>query len=98
MTSTSSSIRTGFAKVFSQSGNITLMGRVDAGISTVYAGDRLISRGGAILLYNLKGFSPKLTNTFLLGEIRISAATSTTADRAQPGHARLLLRYSARAF
>lgn len=78
MTSATSSIRTGFAKVFSQSGNLTLLGRMDAGVSTVSPVIGNFS-GGAILLYNLKGISPRFTNTFLLGEIRISAATSTTA-------------------
>jgi hypothetical protein len=78
MTSTTSSIRTGLAKIFSQSGNVTLLGRVDAGISTVTPTIGNFS-GGAILLYNMKGFSPKLNNLFLVGELRISAATSTTA-------------------
>jgi hypothetical protein len=77
MTSATSSIRTGIAKIFSQSGNVTLLGRVDAGISTVSPTVGNFS-GGAILLYNMKGFSPKLNNIYLLGEIRISAATSTT--------------------
>ena len=77
MTSSTSSIRTGLAKIFSQSGNLTLMGRIDAGISTATPVIGNFS-GGAILLYNMKGFSPKLTNLFLLGEVRISAATSTT--------------------
>jgi hypothetical protein len=78
MTSSTSSIRTGIAKIFSQSGNLTLMGRMDAGLSTVAPVIGSFS-GGAILLYNMKGFSAKLNNVFLLGEIRISAATSTTA-------------------
>jgi hypothetical protein len=78
MTSTTSTIRTGFAKVFSQSGNFTLMGRVDAGVSTITPVIGSFS-GGAILLYNMKGFSPKLANLFLLGELRISGVTATTA-------------------
>jgi hypothetical protein len=78
MTSSTSSIRTGLAKIFSQSGNVTLLGRIDAGISTVTPTIGNFS-GGAILLYNMKGFSAKLTNIYLLGEIRISAATATTA-------------------
>jgi hypothetical protein len=78
MTSTTSTIRTGFAKVFSQSGNFTLMGRIDAGVSTVTPVIGSFS-GGALLLYNMKGFSPKLANLFLLGEVRISGVTSTTA-------------------
>ena len=77
MTSATSSIRSGFAKVFSQSGNFTLLGRMDAGISTATPVIGNFS-GGAILLYNLKGVSPRFANVFLLGEIRISAATSTT--------------------
>jgi len=78
MTSTTSSIRTGVAKIFSQSGNLTLMGRMDAGLSTV---SPIIGNfsGGGIILYNMKGISSKLTNIYLLGELRISAATSTTA-------------------
>jgi hypothetical protein len=79
MTSTTSSIRTGIGKIFSQSGNLTLLGRMDAGLSTVTPVIGNFS-GGAILLYNMKGFSPKLANTFLLGEVRISAATSTTTS------------------
>ena len=78
MLSTTSTIRTGFAKIFSQSGNFTLMGRVDAGVSTVAPVIGSFS-GGAILLYNLKGFNAKLANVYLLGEVRISGATSTTA-------------------
>jgi hypothetical protein len=77
MTSATASIRTGLAKIFSQSGNVTLLGRIDAGISTVTPAIGNFS-GGAILLYNMKGFSPKLANVFLLGEMRVSAATSTT--------------------
>jgi hypothetical protein len=77
LTSATSSIRTGLAKIFSQSGNFTLLGRMDAGISTVTPTIGNFS-GGAILLYNMKGFSTKLNNIYLLGEIRISAATSTT--------------------
>ena len=78
MTSTTSTIRTGFAKVFSQSGNFTLLGRIDAGVSTVTPVIGSFS-GGALLLYNMKGFSPKLANLFLLGEVRISGVTATTA-------------------
>jgi len=78
LTSTTSSIRTGLAKIFSQSGNVTLLGRVDAGISTITPTIGNFS-GGAILLYNMKGFSPKLNNLFLVSELRISGATSTTA-------------------
>jgi hypothetical protein len=77
MTSQTSSIRTGFARIFSQSGNLTLMGRVDAGISTVTPVIGNFS-GGAILLYNMKGFNAKLNNIFLVGEVRITGATSTT--------------------
>jgi len=79
LTSTNSSIRTGLAKIFSQSGNLTLLGRMDAGISTITPVIGNFS-GGALLLYNMKGLSPRLSNVFLLGEIRISAATSTTAS------------------
>jgi hypothetical protein len=77
MTSATSTIRTGIAKIFGQTGNLTLLGRMDAGISTVAPVIGNFS-GGALLLYNLKGFSPKFANVFLLGEVRISAATSTT--------------------
>jgi hypothetical protein len=79
MTSATSSIRSGVAKVFSQTGNLTLMGRMDAGVSTVSPVIGNFS-GGAILLYNMKGFSTKFSNLFLLGEVRISAATSTTVN------------------
>lgn len=79
MTSATSSIRTGVAKIFSQSGNLTLMGRMDAGVSTVSPVIGNFS-GGAIVLYNMKGFSPRFSNVFLLGEVRISAATATTAS------------------
>jgi len=78
MTSTTSTIRTGFAKVFGQSGNFSLLGRVDAGISNVAPVIGSFS-GGALLLYNMKGISAKLANLFLLGEVRISGVTSTTA-------------------
>jgi hypothetical protein len=74
MTSATSSIRTGFAKVFSQSGNFTLLGRVDAGISTVTPVIGSFS-GGGILMYRL----PKLQNTFAFGEVRIEGASTTTA-------------------
>ena len=77
MTSASSSIRTGIAKIFSQSGNVTLMGRMDAGVSTISPVIGNFS-GGAILLYNMKGFSKRFDGVFLLGEIRITGATSTT--------------------
>jgi hypothetical protein len=78
MTSASSTIRTGLAKIFSQSGNVTLMGRLDAGVSTI---SPIIGNfsGGAILLYNMRGFSKKLSGIFLLGEIRITGATASTA-------------------
>jgi hypothetical protein len=78
MTAATSTIRTGFAKVFSQSGNFTLLGRVDAGVSTVAPVIGSFS-GGALVLYNMKGFNPKLANLFLLAEVRISGVTSTTA-------------------
>jgi hypothetical protein len=77
MTSTSNTIRTGFAKVFSQSGNFILLGRVDAGVSTVTPVIGSFS-GGALLLYNLKGISPRLADLFVLGEVRISGVTATT--------------------
>jgi hypothetical protein len=79
MTALTSTVRTGFAKIFSKSGNFTLMGRVDAGISTVAPLVGSFS-GGAIVLYNLKGLSPKLANVYALGELRITGATSTSAS------------------
>jgi hypothetical protein len=78
MTSTTSTIRTGFARVFSQSGNFTLMGRVDAGLSTLPPVIGSFS-GGALVVYDMRGFSPKLANLFVIGEMRISGVTATTA-------------------
>jgi hypothetical protein len=78
MNGATSSIRTGIAKMFSQSGNITLLGRLDAGVSTISPVIGNFS-GGAILLYNLKGVSPRLDGIHLLGEVRISGATAVTA-------------------
>ena len=77
MTSATSSIRTGFARVFAQSGNVSLLGRIDAGISNVSPVIGNFS-GGGILMYNMKGFSPRLAGTYLMGEVRISAATAST--------------------
>jgi hypothetical protein len=87
MTASSSTIRTGFAKMFSQSGNFTLLGRVDAGISTVTPVIGSFS-GGAVFMYNLKGVSPKLVNTFAFLEARItgaSTATTATPNQVTPG-------------
>jgi hypothetical protein len=77
MTALTSTIRTGYAKVFSQSGNFTLMGRIDAGISTVTPVIGSFA-GGAIILYNLKAFSPKLADVYVVGELRVTGATNTT--------------------
>ena len=78
MNATTSSVRTGFAKVFAQSGATTLMGRVDAGISTITPVIGSFT-GGAILLYDLGRKWPKLQGNFLLGEVRISGVTAVTA-------------------
>lgn len=87
MNATTSSVRTGFAKVFAQSGATTLMGRVDAGISTITPVVGSFT-GGAILLYDLGRKWPKFQGNFLLGEVRISgvtAATSKVPNQVVPG-------------
>jgi hypothetical protein len=78
---TGSSVRTGFAKIMSQSGNFTLLARVDAGVSTVAPVIGNFS-GGAVVMYQLKGISSKLANTYAFVEARITGASSSTA--AQP--------------
>lgn len=77
MTSTSSTIRTGIAKIFAQSGNFSLLGRIDAGISTVAPVVGSFA-GGAVFMYNLKGLSSALANTFAFAEVRITGASTTT--------------------
>ena len=72
-----STIRTGFMKVFSRSGNFSLGGRVDAGVAAATPTIGSFS-GGAIMLYDLKGFSGKLSGIYLVGELRITAATQST--------------------
>ena len=74
-----STIRTGFMRVFSRSGNFSLGGRVDAGVSAAAPTIGSFS-GGAIMLYDLKGLKPKLAGIYLVGELRITASTPTTAS------------------
>ena len=76
--STGSSVRTGFAKIMSQSGNFTLLARVDAGIQTTAPVIGNFS-GGAIVMYQLSGLSSKLANTYAFVEARITGASSSTA-------------------
>lgn len=77
MYSAYSSVRTGFGKIMAQSGNMTLLARIDAGIST---GTPVIGNfsGGAILMYNLAGIKPTLKNTYVYGEVRLTGATAAT--------------------
>ena len=74
-----SSVRTGFGKMIAQSGNLALLARVDAGIST---GTPFIGNfsGGAIVMYNLGGFKPKFSGTYIYGEVRLTGDSSTTVN------------------
>ena len=87
MTATTSTIRTGFAKFFAKSGNTYLLGRMDAGVSTVVPVIGSFT-GGALLLYDLGGRYKSMTGMFLVGEVRVSAvSTPTTAlpNQVTPG-------------
>jgi hypothetical protein len=84
MSSSANIIRTGFARVMAQSGNMTLLARVDGGISTPTPTISSFSAGG-IVTYNLKGLSPKLAGTFFVGEIRMTASPSGPAGSVNIG-------------
>ena len=78
MFATASTVRTGIAKIMSQSGNFTLLARIDAGIQTTTPVIGSFS-GGGILMYNLKGLSSKLANAYVFAEARITGSSSATA-------------------
>lgn len=67
LTSANNAIRTGFARVMSQSGNLTLMARVDAGVSTAAPVISSFS-AGAIFAYNIKK-----SGLYVIAEPRITA-------------------------
>ncbi len=77
MTALTSTIRTGYGKVMSQKGNWSLLGRMDAGLSTVSPVVGSFS-GGGIMLYNLKGISSRLDGWHAVFEVRITGGTGTT--------------------
>lgn len=68
MTGAANTMRTGVARVMAQSGSLTMLARVDAGISTPLPTIASFS-GGAIFMYKL----PKLTGWYAIAEARITA-------------------------
>ncbi len=87
MTKTTSSLRTGVARVVKQAGNWTLslhadggltIGGVSVGTSSVTVGSW---SGGGMLLYDLGGVSKRLGHTYAIGVCRVIAVT---ANRVSP--------------
>lgn len=85
MTSTSSSLRTGLAKLVKQSGNFSLFIHADGGFVsgsvTGGTGATLGSfSGGGMIMYDLSGVSKKLQHTYAVGVVRILSITSTSVQ------------------
>jgi hypothetical protein len=80
ITPSSYAIRMGFARVMAQSGPVTLLARIDAGISTGTPTISSFSAGG-IVTYKL----PKFSNVYGLFELRLTANPAGSAGTVQAG-------------
>jgi hypothetical protein len=80
MTATTSSIRTGVARILTQSGSFTLMALGDAGVTTI-AGVALGSfSGGGLVLYDLGSVSKKLAGVQAVAVVRVVGVTATSVN------------------
>jgi hypothetical protein len=71
MTQTQAAIRTGVARILSQSGNVSLLALGDAGLTTVNGVALGSFSGGGILLYDLGAFSQRLQHVYATGALRV---------------------------
>jgi hypothetical protein len=82
MTQTSSSLRTGIAKLLLQNGNWTLMAHADGGITTGTLAGTVSAvtlgsfSGGGLVLYDLGGVWKKAAGVKAIGVLRVLAITS----------------------
>ncbi len=85
LTQTTSSVRTGLARILTQSGNFTLLAHADGGLTTGTIGaSSLVTlgsfSGGGMLLYDLKRVSPRLEHIYLVGVMRLLAINATAVQ------------------